>query len=358
MPRNRKTKPSNPATSSRVTNPVLEYLPPGWTEQKLRTATDTDYQSLTEEQLQKIIDRGDFAAEHHAQNLKLFEQINAKRIARGAKLVPNPHNDCNDVAGTQGKTPLPSRQVIDPARKTPNDYNAVAGREGKRPQPSQQVIDPATENLTALIDLVEHSDWDVFGFMLFRTHYSCEEQWEAFKEGFCELLDESIAAASAELETFDRIQEKGFIPMNSYHSLQDATPFIVRGTYLICFKEEEATNSDDEDRWGGVVEPGLTTNMCLMADEECMRSVLDKSATPFVKAVDVTSDSDLTIKVAITSLVPAFYAALLVYSPHDVASKVSDDGIWRNIGPWDADLEGRRVMGRLSLQSPALRGRL
>jgi hypothetical protein len=108
----------------------------------------------------------------------------------------------------------------------------------------------------------------------------------------------------------------------------------------------------------GVVEPGLTTNMCLMADEECMRSVLDKSATPFVKAVDVTSDSDLTIKVAITSLVPAFYAALLVYSPHDVASKVSDDGIWRNIGPWDADLEGRRVMGRLSLQSPALRGRL
>jgi hypothetical protein len=63
------------------------------------------------------------------------------------------------------------------------------------------------------------------------------------------------------------------------------------------------------------------------------------------------------IKVAITSLVPAFYAALLVYSSADVASKVSDDGIWRSIGPWDADMEGRRVMMQLSLQSPASLGR-
>jgi hypothetical protein len=83
--------------------------------------------------------------------------------------------------------------------------------------------------------------------------------------------------------------------MNSDASLKDATPFVVTGTYLICFEEEEATDSDDEDRWGDVVQPGLTKKICLMADEECVRSVLDKSATPFVKAVDVTSDSGLFV---------------------------------------------------------------
>jgi hypothetical protein len=310
------------------------------------------------------MDRGDRAVEHHAQKLKLFNNINAKRIARGTRPLLNPHGDYNDVAGRQGKTSLPSRQVIDPqqvidpATEAHSDCTAFASGHGERSQPSQQVIDPATENLTILIDLVEYLDWEVFGFMLFRTHYSCEEQWEAFLEGYYKLIDEGSEGSAAVSAEFNRIEDRVFTQMNSRKSLQDATPFGVRGTYLICFEAEEATNSDDEDRWGDVIEPGLTTKMCLMADEECMRSVLDKSATPFVKAVDVTSDSGLTIKVAIMSLVPAFYAALLVYSSDDVASKVSDDGIWRSIGPWDADLEGRRVMEGLSLQSPALRGRL
>jgi hypothetical protein len=157
----------------------------------------------------------------------LFNKINAKRIARGAKPVPNPHDDYNGTASRQGKTSQPLQQVIDPAKKTLNDYNAVAGREGKQPQLSQQFIDPATENLTTLIDHVEHSDRDVFGFELFRTHYSCEEQWEAFLEGYYELLNEGYAAVSAE---FNRIEDRVFIHMNSDASLKDATPFVVTGT--------------------------------------------------------------------------------------------------------------------------------
>jgi hypothetical protein len=66
MPRNRKTKPSNPTTSAHVANPILTYLPPGWTENKLKNATEKDIESLTEEQLQKVMDRGDRAAEHQA----------------------------------------------------------------------------------------------------------------------------------------------------------------------------------------------------------------------------------------------------------------------------------------------------
>jgi hypothetical protein len=302
-----------------MANPILTYLPRGWTEDKLKNATDEDYESLTEEQLQKVMDRG--AAEHHADTLKFFDEKNAERIARGARPIPYPHDD----------------------------YNDSAGERGEQSQSSQQVIDPATQTLTNLLDHVEQSDLDIFGFVLFRTYYSGDEQsWEVFKESFWELIDEGTAAASAD---FNRIEDRVFIRFVSDNSLKNSPPEGVVGAYLICMEEEEPTDSDDEDDWGDVIEPGLTTNMCLYADEECIRSVVDKSATPFVKAVDVTTNGGITIKVAITSLVPAFYAALLVYGSADVASRVSDDGIWRNIGPWSADMEGRRVLEQLRIVS-------
>jgi hypothetical protein len=300
----------DPATKN-LTNP-LTYLPPGWTEDKLKNATDEEYQTLTSEQAQKVLDR---SVARHAQMLKLFDQNNAKRIARGAEPIPYPHDHCNDAAG--GK--------------------------GKQPQSSQQIVDPATENLTHLLDHVEQSGLDIFGFVLFRTYYSCDdESWEAFQDGFYDIMDEGIAAASPD---FDRIEDKVFIRIVSDDSLKNQSPEVVIMAYLVCMEEEEeATDGDDEEAWGDEIEPGLTTSMCIMVDEECIRSVLDKSATPFVKAVDVATGAGQVIKVAIASLVPAFYAALLVYSSADVASKVSDDGIWRSIGPWGQEMEGRRVL--------------
>ena len=296
-------------------NPILTYLPPGWTEDKLQNATNEDLQSLTTEQLQKVSDR--IAAVLHADPLKSSNERNAKRVARDANPVPYPHDGHNDATG--GK--------------------------GKQPQSSQQIIDPATQNLTILLNYVEQSDLEIFGFVVFRTCYSCDEKsWEAFQEGFWGLMDEGIAAASPE---FDRIEDRVFMRIVSDDSLKAQSPEGVALAYLVCMEEEEATDSDDEDDWGDEIEPGLTTSMCIMVDEECIRSVLDESATPFVKAVEIAAGTGQTtkvIKVAIASLVPAFYAALLVYSSADVASKVSDDGIWRSIGPWDQELEGRRVL--------------
>jgi hypothetical protein len=66
-----------------MANPILTYLPPGWTEDKLKNATDEDYEAL---------------------------------------------------------------------------------------------IDPAQQNLTNLLDHVEQSDLGIFGFVLFRTYYSRDEQ--------------------------------------------------------------------------------------------------------------------------------------------------------------------------------------
>jgi hypothetical protein len=282
----------------------LTYLPPGWTEDKLKNATDEELESLTEEQLQKLSDR--IAAVLQAHTLESSNERNAKRVARDPNPVPYPHDDHNDAAS----------------------------RKRKQPHPSQQVIDPATQNLTILLDYVEQSDLEIFGFVVFRTCYSCDHKsWEAFQDGFYDLMDEGIAAASPEI---DRIEDRVFMRIVSDDSLKDQSPEGVALAYLVCMEEEEATDSDEEEDWGDEIEPGLTTSMCIMVDEECTRSVLDKSATPFVKAVEIAAGTDQTtkvIKVAIASLVPAFYAALLVYSSAHVASKVSDDGIWRSIGP-------------------------
>jgi hypothetical protein len=125
----------------------------------------------------------------------------------------------------------------------------------------------------------------------------------------------------------------------------------------VSILEGETTDAEadenGEDGWGSEVEPDMTTTMCLFVDKECIRSVRDKTvgSTPFVKTVDVAMGTgqkldydEGTIKVAITSPVPAFYAALYGYDAIDVASKVSEDGIWMSIGPWDSELEGRMLM--------------
>ncbi|KAI6825186.1 hypothetical protein KC340_g10559 [Hortaea werneckii] len=139
----------------------------------------------------------------------------------------------------------------------------------------------------------------------------------------------------------------------SDEALEDQRPEGVARAYRTCMEEEDERegSEDEDDGWGDRIEPGLTTSMCLFVDGECIRSVVEETAgsTPFVKAVDATlgmgqrHEYTGTIKVAITSLMPAFYAALLGYDVADVASKGPDDGIWRNIGPWDAELEGRRI---------------
>lgn len=257
---------------------------------------------------------------------KWYDEKNAKRNARGAAPIPYPDD--------------------------------IAGEQFERQQPSQQldILDPATENLTNLINHVEGSDLDVIGFVLFRTHYSDEQSWGAFESGLYELIDEGIAAAPVE-SGFNRIEDNIFMRIVSDDSLEGQSPEGVSRAYRMCMDEDETAEGDDENDWGDKIEPGLTTSMCLLIDEECIRSVINKTtgSTPFVKAVDVTMGMGQTleyegmIKVAITSLVPGFYAALLAYNAIDVTSKVSDDGIWRNIGPWDPDMEGRRVL-KLSQQ--------
>ncbi|GAB1738152.1 hypothetical protein NU219Hw_g2683t1 [Hortaea werneckii] len=238
------------------------------------------------------------AAESHLETVKRFDGQNAERIARGAAPLPYP----DDI---------------------------IAVEQGQE-EPSNPP-DLATENLTNLINHVEDSELDLIGFVLFRTHFTDEQGWEVFENGFNELLDEGVAAACGESADFKRIEDKVFMRIVSDEALGNQPSEGVARAYRMCMEKDEVSESEDgEDVWGDEIEPGLTTSMCLFVDEECIRSVIDKQAgsTPFVKAVDGTlgmgqpHEYKRTFKVAIASLMPAFYAALLGYDIVDVASKV------------------------------------
>lgn len=106
----------------------------------------------------------------------------------------------------------------------------------------------------------------------------------------------------------------------------------------------------DDDDVSPDLEPGLRTSMCLMVDEECMRSVVERTpdSTPFLKAVDplLATDQELdypgVFKVSIASLITKFYPALSEYTPDELAPK-TEDGIWTELGPFDREREWKRM---------------
>jgi hypothetical protein len=111
-----------------------------------------------------------------------------------------------------------------------------------------------------------------------------------------------------------------YLKQVSNEALRDITPEQV----AIAYRSLEDGDGDgdgvvDENGNGGVpedrIEPGLRTNVCLMVDEECMRSIVawrETGSVPFVKAVDVLlGEEDIVysgcFRVAITSLFTEFY---------------------------------------------------
>lgn len=275
------------------------------------------------------MDRG--AAETHLETLKWFDEMNKERAARGAPPRPYPKDDADDS--------------------------------DTRPEPGV-VGGPTRDCMQDLVaDIEEVSNGDIFGFMLFRTDFTNDTLWDTFRKRFYELLGESIAAAEKSEPDFSSIQEKIFMRFVDDKTFADQPPIGIAAAYQTCLDEDEFDEEvDHEDAWGDALEPGMTTTMCLMIDEECLQSVTNEAAAagaagaagadpsePFVKAVDNLLDisDDVgypgTFKVSIRSLMPNLYAALRVYKPIDVASKVSSDGIWRSMGSWDADLEARGI---------------
>ncbi|KAJ5450521.1 uncharacterized protein N7458_006970 [Penicillium daleae] len=202
------------------------------------------------------------------------------------------------------------------------------------------MTDTYTTRLKQLVDLVEEEGWADFGFLLFRTHYDNENLWESFLEAKDQILSETINNAPPE-SGLSRITDKMYLKQVSNEALRDITPEQVAIAYRsLEYGDGDGDGVVDENGNGGVpedrIEPGLRTNVCLMVDEECMRSIVawrETGSVPFVKAVDVLlGEEDILysgcFRVAITSLFTEFYIEQ-VECGETVELVPEGDGVWR-----------------------------
>lgn len=267
-------------------------------------------------ELQKVMDRT--AAETHLETQQWVDKKNTERAARGARPITLPASPGGSAEVAQGEP------------------------------------DPTEENLRILVKRVQAEGWKTFGFWAFRTHFSNETLWESFEAAFMELLDEGIAAAPAD-SGIAQLDDNVMVRFVSDEIIANQGPEGVSYAYELCLDDADSDDDEQDDDagdWPDEPEPGMRTRMCLMVDEEVMRSVIDRKpgSTPFIKAVDASLHQQGsqplpyagTFKVAISSLITKFYAALLVYDVADVASAVRD-GVWTDTGPFDREREGRKL---------------
>lgn len=221
---------------------------------------------------------------------------------------------------------------------------AVDGAAGPSAAPG-----PADTDLTQrLVRRVEAAQWAEMGFLVFRTFYADEPLWASFQQLFSTFVDGGILAAAPGTD-LARISSRVKLPLVSDYALVDLGPGGIAQIYRDSVSNLDSDDSDDEegaeeeDEGGHLasLDPGLRMPMCLMVDEECLRSMVheDEGTVPFVKAVDarLATNRDLRypgwFKVAVGALMPRFYAAAHFYEPVDMAAAVDQrTGLWTGMG--------------------------
>lgn len=215
--------------------------------------------------------------------------------------------------------------------------NSIHNRtqESQTKHPEYKMSNQYTARLNQLVTLIEEEGWTDFGFLLFRTSYNDENLWSTFLETKDQILSSAIQNAPPE-SGLSRITDKMYLKQVSNEALTDITPEQVAIAYRSL--EDGAIGEDgigmSEDR----IEPGLRTSVCLMVDEECMRSVVGwveggSGTVPFVKAVDVLLGEEEVgysgvFRVAISSLFTEFYLEQLECG-ETVELVPEGDGVWR-----------------------------
>ncbi|XWX00630.1 hypothetical protein V2A60_008651 [Cordyceps javanica] len=303
---------------------LLTYLPPGWTEATYEAATSTEYNALPEDELEKLMERK--VEETRQKTMQILHEAKLWRATHGLATL-SMHRTAGPVAA-------------------PGSAEAEAE------------ADVSLNNTQCLVRRVETAQWAEIGFLVFRTYYADEGLWEHFQQRFGEVVDRGIVAAPPGAG-LARISSRVKLPLVSDYALVDLGPGGIAHIYRDSVsnlagdgddEEEEDSEDDDDDEEeddGGhlaSLDPGLRMPMCLMVDEECLRSMraddpddpdAAAAAAPFVKAVDakLATNKDLHyagwFRVSVQALVPRFYAAVQFYEPVEISAAVDEStGIW------------------------------
>ncbi|KAJ6038093.1 hypothetical protein N7499_003440 [Penicillium canescens] len=252
--------------------PQMSYLPPGWTLERLQTATVDDLRQIPEDRLHKIDD-----------NLFPIENVPVRLVI--GRAIHNEHR--RKVRAERGLPPAPSMPLFEK-----ND-------------------DPA-------VKAVERGGFDDFGSIVFRTDYSDEQRWEQWHKEFHRIIDASMEGASGGR----KIEDKCFIPTYEDEDMADAT----HKQILQAYYEYQETE--------GVL-PGLDIGMCVVVDSAVIDSITTDKPWIYVLDLSFHHESQLAdgeypgyFRVAVESLITELYPMLTAMTPSELWP--SDNRIWES----------------------------
>ncbi|KAJ5958892.1 uncharacterized protein N7479_006042 [Penicillium vulpinum] len=151
----------------------MSYLPPGWTLERLQTATVDDLRQIPEDRLHEI-----------DESLIPVENVPVHLVI--GRAIHNEHR--RKVRAERGLPPAPGVPLFE-----------------KKDDP--------------VVEVVERGGFDDFGFIVFRTDYSDEQRWEQWHKEFHRIIDASIESASGG----KKIEDKCFMPTYEDEDMVGAT---------------------------------------------------------------------------------------------------------------------------------------
>ncbi|KAJ5967003.1 hypothetical protein N7501_003251 [Penicillium viridicatum] len=153
--------------------PQVFYLPPGWTLERLQTATVDDLRQIPEDRLHEI-----------DENLIPIENVPVQLVI--GREIHNEHR--RKVRAERGLPPAPGVPLFE-------------------------------KNDDSVVEVVERGGFDDFGFIVFRTDYSDEQRWEQWHKEFQRIIDAPIERASGG----KKIEDKCFMPTYEDEDMAGAT---------------------------------------------------------------------------------------------------------------------------------------
>jgi len=223
------------------------YLPPGWTEEKLQDYTHEDFMELATDVRTNLLERLTW-------DLEIL------------KANPNP--------GYFAELPKDVKAKITDAMHEATRQQANLG-------PGVRAYKRA---VAPIVQVVTLQNYDEFGFMLCRTSFSNETLWEEAFENLNGVFEEHLLTEGDYFGTgLELIADKFLFPIEDDDSFEGASMDDCRKRFQYV-KDLDA------------VPLGIDVGIVLMADEKSLRSIAEPSRKniSYVWAVDVTFDPEKT----------------------------------------------------------------